>query len=145
MAADPINPPHYTSHPSGVQAIEVAEQWGWCLGNVFKYMIRAGRKGDAIEDFCKARWYLAREIDRRQCRVDTAEVEARSRRSQRCAAAYARFVDAEPDAEIRQIVQLLWAAEFAPSSIGDAAVVVPLLTALEIVDQMIAARSRSTS
>ena len=63
--SDPVNhPPHYTSHPSGVEAITVIEHMNFCLGNVIKYLWRADEKGDAITDLRKAAWYLAREIAR---------------------------------------------------------------------------------
>lgn len=63
---DRINPDHYRSHPSGIEAIQVTEHFNFCLGNALKYIWRAGLKGDAIEDLEKARWYLAREIERRK-------------------------------------------------------------------------------
>lgn len=63
---DVINhPAHYTSHPSGVECIQIAEHMGFCLGNALKYIWRAGMKGDAREDLRKAVWYLEREIARR--------------------------------------------------------------------------------
>ena len=34
------------------------------LGNAFKYIARAGKKGDTIEDLRKSVWYLQREIAR---------------------------------------------------------------------------------
>jgi len=39
----------------------------WCMGNSFKYRMRAGKKGDAIEDINKALWYenKAKELRRR--------------------------------------------------------------------------------
>ena len=65
MSADLVNhPPHYTSHPSGIEAIQVTEHMGFCLGNAVKYIWRAGEKGDAVTDLRKARWYLDREIAR---------------------------------------------------------------------------------
>ena len=64
-AADPVyNPPHYNSHPSGVETIRITEHMGFCLGNVIKYVMRAPYKGNQIEDLKKARWYLDREISR---------------------------------------------------------------------------------
>ena len=33
------------------------------LGNVAKYVSRAGKKGDALQDLEKAKWYLEREIN----------------------------------------------------------------------------------
>lgn len=38
----------------------------FCLGNAMKYIWRAGLKIDAIEDLKKARWYIDREIARRE-------------------------------------------------------------------------------
>jgi hypothetical protein len=61
---DAINPPHYQSHPSGIQCIEITEHMNFCLGNAIKYIWRAGLKNNAIEDLEKARWYLDREIER---------------------------------------------------------------------------------
>ena len=62
---DAINhPTHYTSHPSGVECIDIAEHMNFCLGNALKYIWRAGLKGDAVEDLKKARWYIDREIGR---------------------------------------------------------------------------------
>jgi hypothetical protein len=68
-----INPRHYQSHPSGVEAIVIAEHFNFCLGNVIKYIWRAGQKGGALEDLKKARWYLGREIERLEahCPLDT--------------------------------------------------------------------------
>ena len=64
---DPVNnPEHYTSHPSGVECIQVAEHFGFCLGNALKYIWRADLKNDAIEDLEKAKWYIEREIKRRK-------------------------------------------------------------------------------
>ena len=57
---DSVNhPKHYTSHPSGVEAIEIAEHLGFCLGNAFKYLVRAPHKGGK-EDYEKAIWYVQR-------------------------------------------------------------------------------------
>lgn len=33
---------------------------GYCLGNIIKYISRAGLKGNKIEDFQKAEYYLKR-------------------------------------------------------------------------------------
>jgi len=57
-------PPHYTSHPSGVEAITVCEWMNFNLGNAMKYIWRAGLKDTAKQDLEKARWYLDREIQR---------------------------------------------------------------------------------
>jgi hypothetical protein len=63
---DAVNhPKHYTSHPSGVECIQVTEHMSFCLGNAIKYLWRADEKHDAIEDLRKAKWYIEREIARR--------------------------------------------------------------------------------
>ena len=62
---DPINPRHYTH--GGVETITFieAKQLGFCLGNVVKYISRAGVKTHSpLEDLKKAQWYLAHEIAR---------------------------------------------------------------------------------
>lgn len=62
---DPINPGHYRS--GGMEAIDVIEAFfpdSFHLGNAFKYIARAGKKGDAIEDLQKSVWYVQREIAR---------------------------------------------------------------------------------
>ena len=60
------HPKHYTSHPSGIQCIQVTEHMSFCLGNAIKYLWRADEKGAAIEDLKKAAWYIQREIEKRE-------------------------------------------------------------------------------
>lgn len=69
--SDPVHhPSHYTSGPihqacgEVIECIDVTEGKSFNLGNVIKYIWRAGLKGSAIEDLRKASWYLDREIDR---------------------------------------------------------------------------------
>lgn len=72
---DPVNhPAHYTSHPSGVECIQIAEHFGFALGNVIKYIWREGQKAGTVpvEDLKKARWYLDREISRREAQLAVA-------------------------------------------------------------------------
>jgi hypothetical protein len=62
---DPVDhPAHYNQHPSGVEVIRITEHLNFCKGNVVKYVLRSGYKGDEIEDLRKAAWYLDREIKR---------------------------------------------------------------------------------
>lgn len=64
---DKINhPEHYTQHPSGIECIQITEHMGFNLGNAIKYIWRADFKGYVIEDLKKARWYLDREIKKRE-------------------------------------------------------------------------------
>lgn len=67
-AHDPINSPaHYTSHPSGIECIDITEHMVFNLGNAIKYLWRADLKHDdgGLADLRKTRWYIDREIDRR--------------------------------------------------------------------------------
>lgn len=66
MTDDVNHPKHYTSHPSGVECIQVVEHMGFNLGNAIKYIWRADLKNDAIEDLRKAAWYVQREIEKRE-------------------------------------------------------------------------------
>lgn len=62
---DPVNhPPHYKSHPSGIECIEITRHMNFNLGNAVKYIWRAGEKGNTIQDLQKAIWYLTDEIQR---------------------------------------------------------------------------------
>lgn len=63
---DTVNhPKHYTSHPSGIECIQITEHMGFNLGNATKYIWRADLKHDAIEDLRKAKWYIERELKKR--------------------------------------------------------------------------------
>jgi len=57
------SPTHYQG--KGLQAIDVIEDFslGFNLGNSIKYILRAGKKGDRIQDLKKAIWYLERECN----------------------------------------------------------------------------------
>lgn len=62
---DNVNhPAHYKV--GGVETIDFIEAkgLGYNLGNVVKYITRAGHKNDLVEDLKKARWYLNREISK---------------------------------------------------------------------------------
>lgn len=68
---DPVvNPEHYVT--GGIETIDYIEAklgvdgaYAFCLGNVLKYVSRAGKKdvGKELEDLEKAQWYLKRAID----------------------------------------------------------------------------------
>ena len=66
--ADPVNhPPHYKA--GGIEVIDFieAKDLNYRLGNVIKYVSRAGKKdSDPAQDLEKAAWYLKREIDARK-------------------------------------------------------------------------------
>ena len=60
------HPKHYTSHPSGIECIQITRHMGFNLGNAIKYIWRADLKNDALEDLEKAIWYLLDEIQKRK-------------------------------------------------------------------------------
>ena len=57
-----IRPDYYKS--GGMEALDVIDAFdlNFNLGNAFKYIARAGKKGDKAEDLRKAVTYLNREI-----------------------------------------------------------------------------------
>ena len=66
MSENVNHPDHYTY--SGMEVIDVIEVFNlsFHLGNVIKYVLRAGHKDPSkeIEDLEKARWYLNRYIEK---------------------------------------------------------------------------------
>ncbi len=64
------HPAHYGGADNPFEAIRVIEAWqlDFCLGNVVKYISRAGKKGNEIEDLRKAAWYLNRAIEQREAK-----------------------------------------------------------------------------
>lgn len=66
---DKVNhPEHYGGKDNPYEAIKVIEAWdlGFNLGNVVKYVSRAGKKESSkeLEDLEKAKWYLDRHISK---------------------------------------------------------------------------------
>ena len=56
---DPVNhPSHYTSHPSGIECIDVTRLLGFDLGNTVKYVWRRGDKGNPAQDLDKSLFYF---------------------------------------------------------------------------------------
>ncbi len=63
------NPPHYGGD-NPYETIKVLGAWlsyeefkGFCKGNAIKYLSRAGKKDDELEDLQKARWYCNKLIE----------------------------------------------------------------------------------
>lgn len=82
--SDIINhPKHYTA--GKIEVIDFIEDKGlnFNLGNVIKYVARAGRKKaagkslemKALEDLKKAQWYIQREIEAREAYLTTPKKE----------------------------------------------------------------------
>lgn len=67
--SDPVNhPQHYKGLAScecgrDIECIQITEKMNFTLGNAVKYIFRAGKKGDKLEDLKKAAWYIQREIE----------------------------------------------------------------------------------
>lgn len=60
------HPDHYGGEDNTYEAIKVIEAWdlNFHLGNVVKYISRAGKKSkNSIEDLKKAEWYLKRHVE----------------------------------------------------------------------------------
>ena len=57
------HPSHYNK---GIETIDYIESWNmdFNIGNVIKYVTRAGYKDNKLEDLEKAKWYLEREISK---------------------------------------------------------------------------------
>ena len=59
------HPDHYGGENNPYEAIKVIEAWdlNFHLGNVVKYISRAGKKSkSSVEDLKKAEWYLSRYV-----------------------------------------------------------------------------------
>lgn len=68
----PIDHPDHYQSAGGIEVIDVIDAFGlnFNLGNAVKYILRAGKKGDAREDLGKACWYLKREQEALGGRVE---------------------------------------------------------------------------
>ena len=60
---DMINHPLHYQSEKGIEVIDVIEAFklNFNLANAIKYILRSGKKGEALEDIQKAIWYLKRE------------------------------------------------------------------------------------
>lgn len=58
------HPQHYGGKDNPLEAIKIirAYKLGFSLGNSIKYILRAGKKDNIIQDLKKAKWYLEEEI-----------------------------------------------------------------------------------
>lgn len=70
------HPPHYSGRSvvPGIECIEVVSHFDFCLGNVIKYVWRAGNKDgeDNLTALRKAAWYLQHEIE--SIEIERAEI-----------------------------------------------------------------------
>ena len=54
--------PNYYKLKNGLELIDLIDAKSFCIGNAIKYLVRAGLKGDRLEDLEKAKYYVEREI-----------------------------------------------------------------------------------
>ena len=73
------HPPHYGGADNPHEPIKVIKHYklGFNIGNTVKYLLRAGKKDDVLQDLKKAQWYLDDEI-----KDIEAEREARRKRGE---------------------------------------------------------------
>lgn len=59
------HPAHYGGESNPFEPIKIIEHYdlNFMLGNCIKYVLRAGKKGNKLEDLEKALWNLQREVD----------------------------------------------------------------------------------
>lgn len=65
MTEEPVNhPSYYGGKENPYEAIKIIEalKLDFCLGNALKYISRAGKKDDTIQDLKKAIWYIERKV-----------------------------------------------------------------------------------
>ena len=67
------HPKHYGGEKNTYEAIKVIDAWeaDFYLGNVLKYICRAGKKTGQLEDLKKAKWYLDQKISKMEERKTT--------------------------------------------------------------------------
>lgn len=66
--SDSVNHPSHYGGDTVYETIKVLEAWklNFNLGNCVKYISRADKKGNPLEDLMKAQFYLNREIENRK-------------------------------------------------------------------------------
>jgi hypothetical protein len=102
------HPEHYRF--GTYEAIKVIEAWGlgFCLGNVVKYISRAGRKtgSSELEDLKKAAWYLNREIEKTEHRFAEEERQSNFRKTTGSTAADLEEVNRSYTAAVKEYQNL---------------------------------------
>lgn len=110
------SPKHYTEGRK-FEPKDVIRDWGlnFNLGNAVKYLARAGRKGDAVEDLKKAQQYI-------QFEIDALEAEGKEPKKAGC---YTKMLEAMKncEGEVRDIprvgvIELEVGKDFDPSQVA---------------------------
>jgi hypothetical protein len=109
------HPAHYNNHPSGLEVKEVTNWLPFNLGNVFKYSVRFGEKGEPQKDVKKALWY-ARESEETG---EALRVRPASRDGIRLRAAMDQFIKYEKRPHVRNVLSALYNTVFYHPSVSD--------------------------
>lgn len=69
------HPIHYGGKDNPFEPIKIIEHYdlNFMLGNTIKYVLRAGKKGNKLEDLEKALWNLQREVDNMKSKSNIIE------------------------------------------------------------------------
>tara|TARA_B100002019_G_scaffold1617_1_gene1281 strand:- start:222 stop:593 length:372 start_codon:yes stop_codon:yes gene_type:complete len=97
------HPQHYNSHPSGVEAIDIVQYMGFCLGNAFKYVYRYQHK-NGTEDLKKAIWYLRHQ--------QTVILKQHIAATHTAINDYHRIITAEQNKDIVRVLEIIWDVSF---------------------------------
>lgn len=97
------HPQHYNSHPSGVEAIDIVQYMGFCLGNAFKYVYRYQHK-NGTEDLKKAIWYLRHQ--------QTVILKQHIAVTHTTTSDYHKIISAEPNKDIARVLEIIWDVSF---------------------------------
>jgi hypothetical protein len=95
---DVVNKPSHYAEGRKFEPIAVIEDWGlnYHLGNALKYISRAGRKDDVLQDLRKAVWYIERYVEEeennRNCVIEQEQVDFETG----CVNLYSEVLKADP-------------------------------------------------
>jgi hypothetical protein len=75
--SETVNHPAHYGGDVPHEVVKCLEAWGLesdaLLWNAVKYIARAGKKGNAVEDLEKAQWYLTRRINQLKSNIRPSE------------------------------------------------------------------------
>jgi len=104
-----VHPVHYNMHPCGLEVCEVTDYLDFNLGSLFKYVVRHDLK-NGHHDVKKAIWYAEREVQNESWRTFDPD----SDRGLELEIALSKFIDAEPDQRVHDVLDALYALLFGP-------------------------------
>lgn len=108
MDRDVHHPDHYTF--SNIEVIDAIKDWSlnFCLGNVVKYVARAGKKAqaDELSDLRKARFYLSEEIATIE-KLQSKDPEYREHRMWVCPSCWSTWVQGHSQPKLGVVPDLM--------------------------------------